>query len=444
MEAKLDKLLTAGLDPIKLLSRPFWAPLQPKQPAKQPAQQPAKRSNPQDAKPAAKRQARQPAAAADDAGVGASAAPAAAAPAAAAAAAPRKRQRKRQRRAPSPAAAGGRGASKELTVKEAIEAVLGQLEVRIGGTLVDMVRQAQLQLVLPATGSLREQIAAACAQVEVETGWQVDDPHDPTPMTASAAHGLTQLSECVSPPVSKHVSAVARRTTDRAATTHDTWAPRVHDAGHPPTVTREASLRRITRMSLIQPNYPLSWSDQEDPANFNQELSEARSRVFLIDPKSGCVVGFACSSENTVDGEHGDSVIVDMVVTSSEFYGFGLGRFMVKTLLETCHPNRSATVGNLNRRVSTAVFAKVDMGHAAAKGLWQSLGLQRQCKTNGASNFMCGMFSEVDLGKDIQWWSGWTQETIDDYRSKERSQAQCEVREAATQTGAFHAEPAPK
>ena len=63
MEAKLDKLLTAGLDPIKLLSRPFWAPLQPKQPAKQPA----KRSNPQDAKPAAKRQARQPAAAADDA-----------------------------------------------------------------------------------------------------------------------------------------------------------------------------------------------------------------------------------------------------------------------------------------------------------------------------------------------------------------------------------------
>ena len=71
MEAKLDKLLTAGLDPIKLLSRPFWAPLQPKQPAKQPA----KRSNPQDAKPAAKRQARQPAAAADDAGVGASVAP---------------------------------------------------------------------------------------------------------------------------------------------------------------------------------------------------------------------------------------------------------------------------------------------------------------------------------------------------------------------------------
>ena len=138
------------------------------------------------------------------------------------------------------------------------------------------------------------------------------------------------------------------------------------------------------------------------------------------------------------------SVIVDMVVTSSEFYGFGLGHFMVKTLLETCHPNRSAMVGNLNRRVSTAVFAKVDMGHAATKGLWQSLGLQRQCKTNGASNFMCGMFSEVDLGKDIQWWSGWTQETIDDYRSKERSQAQCEVREAATQTGAFHAEPAPK
>ena len=155
MAAKLDKLLTAGLDPIKLLSSPFWAPLQPKQPAKQPAQQPAKRSNPQDAKPAAKRQARQPAAAADDAGVGASAAPAAAAPRAAAAAAPRKRQRKRQRRAPSPAAAGGRGASKELTVKEAIEAVLGQLEVRIGGTLVGMVRQAQLQLVLPATGSLR-------------------------------------------------------------------------------------------------------------------------------------------------------------------------------------------------------------------------------------------------------------------------------------------------
>jgi hypothetical protein len=134
-------------------------------------------------------------------------------------------------------------------VKEAIEAVLGQLEVRIGGTLVGMVRQAQLQLVLPATGSLREQIAAACAQVEVETGWQVDDPHDPTPMTASAAQGLTQLM-CVSPPVSKHVSAVARRTKDRAATTHDTWAPRVHDAGHPPTVTREASLRRITRLTL--------------------------------------------------------------------------------------------------------------------------------------------------------------------------------------------------
>jgi hypothetical protein len=226
-------------------------------------------------------------------------------------------------------------------VKEAIEAVLGQLEVRIGGTLVDMVRQAQLQLVLPATGSLREQIAAACAQTGVETGWQVDDPHDPTPMTASAAHGLTQLM-CVSPPVSKHVSAVARRTTDRAATTHDTWAPRVHDAGHPPTVTRENSLRRITRLTLIQPNWPHMWSHEDDPANFNQELSEARSRVFLIDPKSGCVVGFACSSENTVDGEHGDSVIVDMVVTSSEFYGFGLGRFMVKTLLETCHPMRAS------------------------------------------------------------------------------------------------------
>ena len=257
----------------------------------------------------------------------------------------------------------------------------------------------------------------ACAQVEVETGWQVDDPHDPTSMTASAAHGLTQLM-CVSPPVSKHVSAVARRTTDRAATTHDTWAPRVHDAGHPPTVTRENSLRRITRLTLIQPNWPHMWSHEDDPANFNQELSEARSRVFLIDPKSGCVVGFACSSENTVDGEHGDSVIVDMVVTSSEFYGFGLGRFMVKTLLETCHPNRSATVGNLNRRVSTAVFAKVDMGHAAAKGLWQSLGLQRQCKTNGASNFMCGMFSEADLEKNVQWWSGWAQETIDDYGSR--------------------------
>lgn len=92
-------------------------------------------------------------------------------------------------------------------MKEAIEAVLGQLEVRIGGTLVDMVRQAQLQLVLPATGSVREQIAAACAQVEVETGWQVDDPHDPTPMTASAAHGLTQLM-CVSPPVSKPKSSI--------------------------------------------------------------------------------------------------------------------------------------------------------------------------------------------------------------------------------------------
>ena len=85
-------------------------------------------------------------------------------------------------------------------MREAIEAVLGQLEVPIGGTLSGMVRQAREQLEQPATGSLKEQIAVACAQVEVETGWHVEVPQEPTPMTASAAHELAQL--CQSPPVS--------------------------------------------------------------------------------------------------------------------------------------------------------------------------------------------------------------------------------------------------
>jgi hypothetical protein len=42
MEAKLDKLLTAGLDPIKLLSRPFWAPCSPSsRPSSQPSSRPS-------------------------------------------------------------------------------------------------------------------------------------------------------------------------------------------------------------------------------------------------------------------------------------------------------------------------------------------------------------------------------------------------------------------
>jgi hypothetical protein len=39
---------------------------------------------------------------------------------------------------------------------------------------------------------------------------------------------------------------------------------------------------------------------------------------------------------------------------------------------------------------------------------------ERRCLRVGEPN----VFSEVDLEKNVQWWSGWAQETIDDYRSR--------------------------
>ena len=71
------------------------------------------------------------------------------------------------------------GASKTLTVREAIEAALLELGGTIGGTVVDMVRQAREQLHQPPTGSMKDQVAVACAQMDIEMGWHVEVAQGP-------------------------------------------------------------------------------------------------------------------------------------------------------------------------------------------------------------------------------------------------------------------------